>query len=182
MARFRKEIIKIGPYADPVLGRGEITPAQLASIRRSWHPGIPVRMADSQNKPGDKVGTVESLERVGDSVVAIIDVDPETTRGIQQRTILGAAAVIDPLACNSLHSVLITNRPPAASDGYLAATYDAGEQLLALTAGEAPFVSIMQPYPSPTRPPGSRTLTGTGTTTTTSTTARCTCARGRRPV
>jgi hypothetical protein len=151
MARFRKEIVRVGPFADPVLGvAGQVTPDQLALIRQSWRPGIPVSMANGRNQPGEQVGSVVSLERHGNSLVAVLDVDSDTAAGITAGTILGSAAVLDPASQNALTGVMITNRPAVASGGYdVAASYDSDAGLIMLSATtEEPFVSIMQTYPA----------------------------------
>jgi hypothetical protein len=55
VARFRKELLRVGAFADPVLGvAGQLTPDQLALIRGSWRPGLPVLLANDRNKPGEQ--------------------------------------------------------------------------------------------------------------------------------
>jgi hypothetical protein len=152
VARFRKEVLRVGAFSDPVLGTaGQVSSDALALIRQSWRPGLPVLMANDRNRPGEKCGEVIGLERHGDSLVAILDVDPATSRGITAGTILGAAACLDPATQAELQSVMITNRPPVASGGYdLAAAHDQDGSLVMLSATtEEPFVSIMTEYPDP---------------------------------
>ena len=83
-----------------------------------------------------------SLTEQDGALVAVLDVDDETADRISKGLILGAAAVLDPLA-NTLTGVQVTNRPGCTGlRGYdIAASYseDAGLVMLTATSFEEPF-------------------------------------------